>query len=257
MIVTVLGSAAAGGNPGSGCSGYLVRTGHTAVLIDCGPGTVGEVERWIDPVDLDGIVISHMHLDHWLDLVTLRASLRYRPEPSDRRVPLWLPPDGERILDGLAAPLDLDHQSPLFFDRTFVTREYNPLDTLIIGDVSIDFAPGHHAMPSWAMRISRVGTERALGYTADTGPVTNLATFLRGVDVLLAEATLLESDESPIGRGHLTAAEAGRLAQTCQASRLVLTHFWSQVGTSRLIESAAERFDGPIEIAWPGAEYEL
>jgi ribonuclease BN (tRNA processing enzyme) len=96
--------------------------------------------------------------------------------------------------------------------------------------------------------------DHSIGYTADTGPITNLGTFFRGVEALVCEATLLESTVSPMERSHLTAAEAGRLASTCQAKRLVLTHFWEELGAERLLAAAAETFAGPIEMAWPGQE---
>ena len=257
MKLTVLGSAAAGGNAGSGCSGYLVQSGTTRLLVDCGAGTVQELKRYLDVRDLDAIVISHMHLDHVLDLVTLRAAYRYAPEPFEGRIPLWLPPGGIEILDSLAAPLDLDHHSPLFFDQVFSTAEYNPIDSLQIGAISIDFAPAQHAMPAWAMRIAQVGSDSAIGFTSDTGPVTHLAAFLQKVKVLLCEATLLQSDVSPMDRGHLTAQEAGRLAQTCHAERLVLTHTWDEVGADRLLQAASAAFIGRVELAWPGLEIEI
>ncbi len=257
MKLTVLGSAAAGANAGSGCSGYLVQSGVTKVLIDCGAGTVQEIKRLLDVRDLDAIVISHMHLDHILDLVTLRAAYRYAPEPFDGRISLWLPPGGAEILDSLAALLDLDQHSPLFFDQVFSTAEYNPIDSLLLGEISIDFAPAQHAMPAWAMRIAQVGAESSIGFSSDTGPVTHLAAFFQGVAALLCEATLLHSDVSPIDRGHLTAQEAGRLAQTCHAKRLVLTHTWDELGTDRLLDEASAAFGGHVEIAWPGMEISI
>lgn len=257
MIVSILGSAAAGANAGSGCTGYLVRSGSTSVLLDCGPGVVPELKRLIDVRTLDAIVISHMHLDHILDLVTLRAAYRYAPEHFDGRIPLWLPPGGAELLDGLAAPLDLDHHSPLFFDQVYATQEYNPIDSLQIGSLAIDFAPAQHAMPAWAMRIARVGSDAALGVTSDTGPVTHLAAFMQGVQALICEATLLETDVSPMERDHLTAQEAGRLAQMCHTGRLVLTHTWDELGADRLLQAAMGSFEGPVEIAWPGMELSI
>jgi ribonuclease BN (tRNA processing enzyme) len=257
MIVTVLGSAAAGANAGSGCAGYLVRSEGVSVLIDCGPGSTAELKRWIDVRQLDAVVISHMHLDHMLDLVTLRAAYRYAPDPFDGRVPLWLPPSGAVVLDSLAAPLDLSHHSPLFFDQVFETQEFNPIDSLQIGALSIDFAPAQHETPTWAMRVARSGAEAAVGLSSDTGPVTHLAAFFQGVDALICEATLLESNVSPIDRGHLTAQEAGRLAQTCRAGRLILTHTWDELGSDQLLRAASSAFDGPVEIAWPGMEISI
>ena len=257
MKFIVLGSAAAGANAGSGCSSFLAQAGQTNVLIDCGSGAIAELKRWIDVRALAAIVISHMHLDHILDLVTLRAAYRYAPEPFEERIPLWLPPGGRTILDRLAPALDLDHHSPLFFDQVYQVEEYNPFDSLHLGELAIDFAPTQHQMPAWAMRIARVGSDQAIGYTADTGPVTNLGVFFRGVYLLVCEATLLAPGASPMDRGHLTAAESGRLATTCQAQTLVLTHFWEELGTDRLLAQAATAFTGQIELAWPGSEFSV
>ncbi|TXG82923.1 MAG: MBL fold metallo-hydrolase [Thermomicrobiales bacterium] len=254
MKIIVLGSAAAGANAGSGCTGYLAQSGGTQLLIDCGPGTVPELKRHVDSRELDGIVISHMHLDHILDLVTLRGAYRYAPDPFAGRIPLWLPPGGGSILDSLAAPLDLDHHSPLFFDQVFQTREYNPIDSLQIGSISVDFAPTQHAMPAWAMRVAASGSDAAIGITSDTGPVTNLAAFMHGVHVLICEATLLESHISPMERDHLTGQEAGRLAATCRADRLILTHTWDELGADTLVQAASRAYDGPVQIGWPGME---
>jgi ribonuclease Z len=48
----------------------------------------------------------------------------------------------------------------------------------------------------------------------------------QGVDLLVCESTFLSQD-APLAReyGHLTAAEAGRIAAEAGARRLVLTHF--------------------------------
>ena len=257
MIVNVLGSAAAGANAGSGCSSFLVQSGATRLLIDCGPGTLPELKRVTDIRAIDAIVISHMHIDHFLDLITMRAAFRYAPEPYEGRIPLWLPPGGIEILDSLAAPLDLDHHSPLFFDQVFDTDEFNPIDSLQVGGISIDFAPTQHAMPAWAMRVAGAGSESVLGYTSDTGPITNLSAFMQDVRVLICEATLLQSDTSPLERGHLTAQEAGRLAQACKAARLILTHIWDELGQDRLLREAMSAFEGPVEIAWPGMELSI
>ena len=64
----VIGSSPAWPNPGSAQSGYLVE-GPGKLLLDCGPGVLGrlrESELW---PHVEGIAITHWHLDHWGDLV--------------------------------------------------------------------------------------------------------------------------------------------------------------------------------------------
>ncbi len=80
--------------PGSACSSYLVQTENAAVLLDLGSGALGKLQLAIDYARLDAIVISHMHADHFLDLVPLRYGLKYGEPPRAERIPLWLPPGG-------------------------------------------------------------------------------------------------------------------------------------------------------------------
>ena len=252
MRLTVLGGSAAGPNPGAGCSGYLVQSRSTAIVVDLGPGTVPELKKHIDPRLLDGIVISHGHHDHLLDLITLRYSLKYAPSPISNVLSVWIPPGVERTLAGLAAAFSDPGESSGYYDGVYDIANFDPSTQLAIGDLTIDFAMTTHPIPTWAMRIESADGG-AIGYTADTGPTAPLANLFRGVSLLVSEATLIEPDAgSSEVRGHLTAAEAGQLATEAGATSLLLTHYWEELGTSTLRLKAAERFAGHIDIARPG-----
>lgn len=77
LAVTVLGSGGTFAGPDNACSGYLVRGGGTAVLLDCGPGVLSSLQSHMAPTELDAIVVSHSHPDHWGDLPILRNALHY------------------------------------------------------------------------------------------------------------------------------------------------------------------------------------
>jgi ribonuclease BN (tRNA processing enzyme) len=95
--------------------------------------------------------------------------------------------------------------------------------------------------------------EADLGYTGDTGPAAGLERFFAGVEVLVAEATLLEPGmEARDERGSLTATEAGALALAAGAETLVLTHMWEELGFAAYRARAAAVFSGRIEMASPG-----
>lgn len=253
MRLTVLGGAAAGTNSGMGCSGYLVRHGDTTIVLDLGPGTLPELKKHIDPRLLDGIIVSHAHLDHSLDLGALRYSLKYSPTPAATPVDLMMPPGSQRVLDHLAlAYSETNEEARSFYDGVFRIATFDPDRPLTVGAVTITFAPGVHYVPTWAMRVE-TSTGLALGYTADTGPAGQLDELLRGVDVLVAEATLLTPGLEPFEtRGHLTAFEAGQLASRIGSRTLVLTHIWEESGPERARQSAAQAFHGRIEVARPG-----
>lgn len=106
MQLTVLGGSAASPNAGMGCAGLLVQTETTRFVLDLGPGTLQELRRHADFRTLDAVIISHLHLDHVLDLLTLRHALVYNPIPAPNPIPVWLPPGGIDFLERTTAPFD-------------------------------------------------------------------------------------------------------------------------------------------------------
>jgi ribonuclease BN (tRNA processing enzyme) len=251
MRLTVLGGSAAGPNAGMGCAGLLVQTECTRLVLDLGPGTLQELRRHTDFRILDAVIVSHMHVDHILDLLALRHALAYNPLPAPAPVPIWLPPGGSELLAQATAPFDAC-DAPGRFAATVKVGEYDPARALAIGDVVVTFAPAVHYIPAWAIRVQPpVGP--ALGYTGDTGPAAALAEFFAGLHVLVAEATLLEGGVRPADeRGSLTAAEAGQLAVAAGSEILVLTHMWEELGFPVYRAQAETAFPGRIEMAAPG-----
>jgi ribonuclease BN (tRNA processing enzyme) len=251
MQLTVLGGSAASPNTGMGCAGLLVQTGRTRLVLDLGPGTLQELRRHTDFRTLDAAIVSHMHVDHVLDLLALRHALAYNPLPAPAPVPVWLPPGGAELLAQATAPFDACDE-PGRFAATVKVAEYDPARSLTIGDVALTFAPAVHDIPAWAIRVASPASP-ALGYTGDTGPSAALAGFMAGVEVLVAEATLLQPGaRSTHERGSLTAAEAGALAVASGAEILVLTHMWEELEFAAYRAQAAAVFPGRIEMATPG-----
>jgi ribonuclease BN (tRNA processing enzyme) len=253
MELVVLGGSAAGGNTGAGCAGFLVRSEQTTLVLDLGPGTLLELRRQADFRQLDGIVISHLHVDHMLDLLALRYLLMYNPIKPNKRIPLWMPPNGRAMLDRLATTLDPDPKEGPFYETVLDVRDYDPESELSVGDLSVRFTPTVHYIPCWAARVSNGGSSEDLVYTADTGPTANLAPFAKGAAVLIAEATLPGAGNLPPGeRGHQTAAEAARLAADADVDVLVLSHVWEEYGFDAYLADAKSVFSGIVELARPG-----
>ena len=251
MELTILGGSAAGPNPGQGCSGYLIQSGTTRVVADLGPGTFPELRRHVDYRLLDGIVLSHGHLDHYLDILALRYALAYNPIVPDRQLPLWLPPGGLELLERLAIAVAGNPDTDEFLSL-FDANEYDPDALLTIGELRLHFYPTVHYVPCWAVRMSN-GVDGDLFYTADTGPAANLAAAATGAHVIVAEGTDPGSSEEPYeSRGHMTPAEAGALARDAGADVLVLSHLWVENDPFQAVTVASGVFGGSVELATPG-----
>lgn len=251
MDVTVLGGSAAGASPGQGCSGYLIEHAGTQIVLDLGPGTFPELRLHLDYRKLDAVVLSHLHLDHMLDVFALRYALAYNPVAAPGPVPLWVPPGGVNFLTSAARVFAGETGAVAFYD-VFDIREYDPSDELHLGPLTLRFRPTVHYVPCWAIRVSTV-RDGDLFYTADTGPTADLLPLASGASLVISEGTAIASDEEPFAaRGHLTPEEAGMLARDAGAQILLLTHLWAENDPFEALHEAESAFGGPVVLATRG-----
>ncbi|GBD22309.1 Ribonuclease BN [bacterium HR28] len=256
MRLVVLGGSAACPNPGQGCSGYLLLEDNTAMLLDCGPGTLPELLQHISMDALDAVIITHLHQDHVLDLVPLRYGLKYAPGLKRRRLSVWLPPGGRRYLDELARVVSLgSERSDDFFTETFEIQEYDPERPLQVRSWRILFHPTRHWVPCWALRVE--GMQSTIAYLADTGWDNSLIQFAQDVDLLIVEATLPPDIENGAREGHLDAEEAGRIAALAGTRQLLLTHYWATPEVPTEVMRATRHFGGRVYLARPGLTIDL
>jgi ribonuclease BN (tRNA processing enzyme) len=228
----------------------LVRTPEGAVLLDAGPGAFSKLALAIDYTQLDAIVVSHMHADHFFDLVPFRYALKYGPRRSAGRVPLWLPPGGSASLDALRRAVSTDAPAT-FFDDVFEVGEYDPMQGLLFGDLRLDFAQTRHFINTFAIRAERGGA--SVVYSADTAPCEAVVNLARDAAIFLCEAALGLSTEAG-ERGHTSASEAGEMAQRAGVDRLALTHYSAAEPGDALVEAAKRQFHGPVVLADDGMD---
>ncbi|HYH93937.1 MAG TPA: MBL fold metallo-hydrolase [Candidatus Saccharimonadales bacterium] len=220
LRLTVLGCTTAAPHPDSPTAGYLVEWEDTALLLDVGQGVIRNLQRVIDPHDLTGIVIGHMHADHYLDIVGLRYLYPWGA-PSPVPLPVHLPPGGRARFDALAVAVS---ERAAFFDAAFDAVEYEPEGSLQIGDLRVTFVRGRHYVPAWGVIVEAPDGAR-LGYTGDTGPSEAVAAAMHGVDLLLIEAALDDARFDDEERGHLTGDEAIAMAVAAEARAGMLVHY--------------------------------
>ncbi len=224
----------------------MLRDDRLALALDFGTGAFANIRSYADYDRLDAIVISHMHADHFLDLIPLRYALKYGAKRRGAKLPLWMPPAGIATLRNLVGAFASEGNGD-FIDECFEIREFDPAKSLPMGNGTLRFAPTTHYVPAYAIRYERDGV--ALTYSADTAPDDRVVELARGSDLFLCEATLLVSDREPGVRGHCTGAEAARMAAAAGVRRLVLTHY-SQDATERDLAGATRGiFSGDVHVA--------
>lgn len=224
MRLTVVGSGTSQPQVETPASGLLVETDTTALMVDCGQGTIRGLMGIRDPRQLDAIVVGHMHADHYIDLVSLRYLLPWEGVAGEH-LPVLLPPGGKARLDALATAVS---ERPRFFDDAYSVLEYDPAHRLHVGDLTLSFVAGRHYVPAWGCVITGPDGER-LAISGDTGPSDEFVAAARDADVAVVEATLVDARFDDPRRGHLTPEEAIDMADRAGARQVVLVHFRAEL----------------------------
>jgi len=247
----IIGSSPAVPRPNGASSCYVLRSEGVTLVLELGSGALGKLIAKHDLAQVDAVLISHMHADHFFDLVPLRYALKYAVR---RRSPLsvYLPPEGSKKLHAVVSPFA---PRGSFFDGIVDVAEYSPDRTLRVRDVRITFAKTRHYIDGYAMRV-RMGAQTFV-FSSDTAPQPALVEFARGADLFLCECALGEAGEEHGRRGHCNANEAAAMAAQAAVKHLVLTHYPASQTASRLKHAAAGAFSGRITVADDGMEIAL
>lgn len=248
MRVTVLGASPVRPNPGQACTAYLLEAGGRCYLLDAGSGAIGQLLRYVRLEALDAVFLSHAHPDHCLDLICLRQSLAYGPDaPREAPLPIYASRDAIATMEALGAVFEPEG----FWSDWVVWRELEASSRLMLDDLAVSFHPTLHYRDCLAMRFERAG--RSLVFGADGGPDPAMADFASHADLLIAEATLDRRERDPDAWGHLSAREAGLLAASAGAKRLLLTHYFDSFGPEQLLDAARQACEISVELAREGA----
>ena len=265
MKITVLGKSPAWQDVDGACSGYLVEEQGFRLLIDCGNGVFSKLRRFTDYVDVDAVVVTHLHADHFLDLVPFSYALTYAPRQQPVPVERW-PGTDHPARPALHAPPGAQEcfrrvvgawGNEDLIENAFHLREYEPSEVLHAGPFTLRFQLVPHFVATHALEItSAVNGGRRFTFGADSSPSEELCTFASGTDLLLIEATLPRPERAG-PRGHLTPAEAGEHGRKAGARRLVLTHLSDELDAAWAEAEAERTYGGAVEIAREGAVYDV
>lgn len=249
MKLTVLGSTAGTPSRTNPASGYLVEHGETSIWMDAGTGTFMELARHVDPGTLDAVLLSHTHVNHCSDLYGLYGYLAYGPS-GDVPIKVFAPEGGPDHLASFArATAEHTFNSVLDFDEVF------PGDVISVGDVNVRFGDAIHPVPALVTRLDAGGA--TLVYSGDTGPGSDLAEMAEGADVLLCEASIAGIRDERSYPFHLTAGEAGEVAERAGVGQLILTHIGALMDPQVSVGEASAVFSGDVRYAEQGLTLEI
>ncbi|AXK34333.1 MBL fold metallo-hydrolase [Streptomyces armeniacus] len=253
MKLTVVGCSGSFPSADSACSSYLVEADGFRLLLDMGNGALGELQRHCGLYDLDAIALSHLHADHCIDMCGYFVARYYRHEGGRcDAIPVYGPDGTEKRL---TTAYD-DTPSDKSMSEVFDFRSLTPGGAFELGPFAIRTEQVTHPVEAYGFRIEHRATGRTVTYSGDTGPCAELGTLARGADLFLCEASFTDGKED-IPELHLNGRQAGECADRAGAGRLVLTHIPPWTDPQVNLRDAKAAFNGPVELARPGAVYEL
>jgi ribonuclease BN (tRNA processing enzyme) len=262
--ITVLGKSPSWQDVDGACSGYLVEDADACLLLDCGNGVFSKLRRFRDYVDVDAVAISHLHADHFLDLVPYSYALTYAPRQQPVPVDRWpgtdnparprlIAPQGARQTFRQVVGAWGNHD---LIEKAFAIEEYEPNALVEVGPLRLHFQEVPHFTETFAIDVTSSNGSGRFTFGADCSPTEELVRAARETDLLLIEATLPRPERTG-KRGHLTPAEAGEHARRAGAHRVVLTHISDELDAEWARDEASKTFGSAVEVAREGAVYEV
>jgi ribonuclease BN (tRNA processing enzyme) len=218
------------------------------VWLDAGTGTFSRLQQHIAVDDVDAIVISHGHPDHFVDVIPAFYARHYGGLGRSG-LPFYSPPGFVESASLLVSESGKDVMAEAY---SFTTVRGG--DEFSVGPIRF-FATEMTHIGVHAMGYRIEAGRSVFAYTGDTGPCDAAVDLARDADVLLAEATY--QDASDIMPFHLSATQAGELAKAANAKHLILTHLTPGLDPEVSRREAAVAFDGTLEVAAEGMHVEI
>ena len=245
MDLTVLGCSGTWPNADTATSGYLVQHDGFNLWVDAGTGTLANLQHHIDIAQLDGILISHEHPDHFVDLYPCFYAWHYG-ELGTPGLPVFVPID---FTQKLADLVSIDSQ--VVMRTAFSFSEIVPGEGFEIGPFRVKTEPmSHLGLPALGFRIEADGI--VLAYTGDSGPTHHVEDLARDAHMLLSEATWQDRDD--LMPFHMSSRQAAIHARESGSGHLVLTHVWPTLDREVSVAQAAEEYPATIDAAVEGMQ---
>lgn len=264
MQLRIIGCTGSMSGPRAAASCYLLQAeGYDelgipktySLVFDLGPGSFGQLWNYVDPTEIDAVILSHLHADHCADMISLHVHRRWHPGGALGVIPVYAPEGVKERVRGLDGFSPRDN-----FSGEFRFEQLNQGESFQIGPFEITPFAAWHSVSAFAFRVSGPSTchpdyPAIFTYSGDSDECDTLVQAGQDSDLLLCECGFTEEDQV---RGiHMSGVRAGRVADKAATKQLVLTHIqpWTDPDIPR--SEARSTWAGKLEIAQAGMSFML
>lgn len=232
----MLGSGTLVPDADRGCAAHWVESSDARVLLDCGPGVLRSLDRYLlDWRRVSHVCITHFHTDHIGGLPGLLWALRHAADRNGESLAILGPVGLRDRLEHMAQAFGAYILDPGF---PLEVVELAESETRSSGGVTVRTHKTVHTDVSLAVCLHFTQAPQvAVGYTGDTGPASGLSEFFRGVQALVCECSTDDNHPHP---GHFTPKDVAALAADALPGVVILTHVYPQFDPSALVASVRE-----------------
>ena len=267
MQITLLGTGVPTPNPNRRGPSQLINAGTINILIDCGSGTVNQlVQGNIQPTQVDHVLITHHHSDHYIDLdhfIITRWIMG-----AEKPLHIYGPIRQKKIIENMLAAHEYDlkirveHQGtnrslPAVIIHEIEEEIIFEIDGLKITAFHVEHPP---VDPAFGFRFDT--QNRSIVISGDTRPCDNIIKNSHNVDVLIHEC--MHSAKVPfvpgggwksakhriesMDRYHTFPEKLGLVARDAEPKLLVTTHMVAHSEPWELKEIIGHEYSGPLVI---------
>ncbi|MCQ2533248.1 MAG: MBL fold metallo-hydrolase [Clostridia bacterium] len=193
------------------CSSYLLKVNGKNILFDLGPGSLVNLQKHIDIEDIDLIVLSHLHFDHYSDLLPMSYSfgMRQKSGIDVKPIPIIFP---------------FNNSSDKAIRESDRFTSINLKDNLeyTFEGIYFKFFVTCHPAECYASRIECEG--KIIVYTGDMNANTkNTDELFKNADLAIMDCGELDYLNKP-QKAHLTPSECYHFAKENNVKKTILGH---------------------------------
>ena len=248
----------------------VVNMDGQCILVDAGLGVSrGLCDAGIALTELDGIVITHLHSDHYLELGPLLHTAW--TAGLDKELTVWGPDGLQHYWDTFLVSMSFDIELRLRDEGRPDLASLLKIAPLQEGAFSLDgltIEAMRNVHPpieeSYALKIT--GKDHVVILSGDTAPMEAMVDFAKGADLLVHEAMLTAGIEAlcarvgngddrlrlHLERSHSPAGKVAAIAKAAAVKRLALNHLIPSddpdFGPEDWAREISAQWDGPWDL---------
>ena len=259
LNATIIGSGSPVFNIERAGPSVLINYNSTYILVDMGNGTQANLNKiGIKTRKLDGLLITHHHLDHNEELTPIFINSLLGNKKFTVAGPKSTSKYIENILDiyheDISYRLERKNKKIEDAKKNYEIKELSNNSTFKIGEITISCTPVNHSIETLAYRFDAGGNSIVI--SGDLTYSESLPVLAKNADYLIIDSGTLTNkkarkNKTSKRRGHLNLNESGRMAKSANVTNLVLTHFTkNKIDTISTKKVLSEKYSGNVVFAY-------